>query len=201
MKRNILIVIYVISIIITLLLVCNFVISRNYIENYNVGNKLYKEKKYDEAIDKYKKALESINIPQKRECSIRINYALAICKTVQIDMSDSESVSNAIRKYESAIDVLTEKGCANKDDDNGHSEKAEQLKKDIQEAINKLKSTEKVEGDSEEEDDNDQKPKEGGTVEQKIQLIKENATKSQRENENKYESYSKMLDNPVDKKW
>ena len=201
MKRNILIVIYVISIIITLLLVCNFVISRNYIENYNVGNKLYKEKKYDEAIDKYKKALESINIPQKRECSIRINYALAICKTVQIDMSDSESVSNAIRKYESAIDVLTEKGCANKDDDNGHSEKAEQLKKDIQEAINKLKSTEKVEGDSEEEDDNVQKPKEGGTVEQKIQLIKENATKSQRENENKYESYSKMLDNPVDKKW
>ncbi len=201
MKKNILIVIYVISIIITLLLVCNFVISRNYIENYNIGNKLYKEKKYDEAIDKYKKALESINIPQKKECSIRINYALAICKTVQIDMSDSESVSNAIRKYESAIDVLTEKGCANKDDDNGHSEKAEQLKKDIQEAINKLKSTEKVEGDSEEEDDNVQKPKEGGTVEQKIQLIKENATKSQRENENKYESYSKMLDNPVDKKW
>lgn len=214
MKKKILIIIYVILIFIILKLAYTNILNRilitkynngeyseklaeqltlfnfpqSYVADYNYGNILYQNGDYESAIEQYKKSLNNKTIPEEKECSVRINYALAICKTVKLDESDEQSIKKAISIYESAIDVLTEHGCANKNDDNGHSEKAEKLKKDIQKEIERLKKL--LEEDSNNSDKNEKEEKEKNTdekkseeIEAKIQDIKEEATKEQRESE------------------
>ena len=75
--------------------------NQRYVANYNYGNILYQNGEYEEAIEEYKKALKG-NPPKSKECNIRINYALAICKTVQVDENDQNSIQNAIKEYENA---------------------------------------------------------------------------------------------------
>lgn len=227
MKRKILIAIYVILILITSKLIYNIVIGNNliekynngeysepqaktltyinfpqkYIANYNYGNILYQNGKYESAIKEYEKALNSI-IPKYKECGIRINYALAICKTVQIDENNQNSIEEAIKKYEEAIDILTQEGCANKNDNNGHSQKAEILKKDIEKQIEKLKKLQKN-SDKEEnknEKDKNQTKDNSETIEEKIQKIKQESTKEQRELENEYKNYNKSFER-IEKNW
>ena len=79
-------------------------LPQKYIANYNYGNVLYNKGEYEEAIKEYEEALNSI-IPENKECKIRINYALAICKTIQVDEKDSNSIKNAIETNEKAIDI------------------------------------------------------------------------------------------------
>lgn len=218
MKRKILIALYIILILITLKLTYSITInsilinkynngeyyenqakaltflnfSQRYVANYNYGNIFYQNGEYESAIEKYEEALKGM-IPKYKECNIRINYALAICKTVKVDEKDQDSVKNAIKTYESAIDILTQKGCANKSDNNGHNQKAEQLKKDIQKEIDRLKKIQKEDDrDSEEEEkkEQDNKNKDNTeTIETKIKDIKEDATKEQRETEILYKDY------------
>lgn len=176
---------------------------QQYIANYNYGNILYKKGEYEKAIEQYEEALNGI-IPKEKECNIRINYALSICKTVQVDESDSESIKNAIQTYEKAIEVLTEKGCANKDDDNGHNKKAEQLKKDIQKEIERLKKLENSTPEDEKEEnkeENEVNEKETETIENEIQNIKEEAIQKQREVESTHKDYSNFDYNRVEKNW
>lgn len=176
---------------------------QQYIANYNYGNILYKKGEYEKAIEQYEEALNGI-IPKEKECNIRINYALSICKTVQVDESDSESIKNAIQTYEKAIEVLTEKGCANKDDDNGHNKKAEQLKKDIQKEIERLKKLENSTPEDEKEEnkeENEVNEKETETIENEIQDIKEEAIQKQREVESTHKDYSNFDYNRVEKNW
>ncbi len=226
MKRKIFAVICIILIIIMLKLACNIVVNnlliktyeegkylegqaklltyvnfiQRYIANYNYGNMLYQNGKYDEAIEEYKKALEA-NVPEE-ECSIRINYALAICKTVTVDETDQTSIKNAIEKYESAINVLTENGCANKNDNNGHSQKAERLKKDIQKEIDRLKKLQKDDTQTNDKDGKkEEDEKKEKDIEDKIQEIKENATKEQRNTESEYKNYGNFDFQRVDKNW
>ena len=232
MKRKVLIVIYIVFIFITLKLLYNVIVNNiiinnynkeiysenlaksltflnfpeNYIANYNYGNILYQNGKYKKAIGEYKKSLKYY-IPKNNECKVRINYALAICKTVYVDEEDKNSIKEAIEKYESAIEILTQKNCAGKNDEEGHSKKAEQLKKDIQSEINRLKKLQKNSND--ENDENDEKEDEEkennkeniDTIEEKIQSIKENATKEQRELENEYKNYGNYDFNKVEKNW
>ena len=229
MKRKVIIAIYIILILIAVKLIYNQLLNtilingynnnkynedyakaliyanfpQQYIAKYNYGNILYKKGEYEEAIEKYESALNR-SIPKEKECNIRINYSLAICKTVQVDESDSKSIKNAIQTYEKAIDILTEKGCANKDDDNGHNKKAEQLKKDIQKEIERLKRLENSSNNNEKENKEDEKEvseKETETIESKIQDIKENALQDQREVESKYKNYGNFNYNPVEKNW
>ncbi len=227
MKKKVCIVIYVILILITLKLLYNIVSNRiliskydkgdyadkqaktltylnfseSYIANYNYANILYKMGKYEQAIDEYKKSLKGF-IPKNRECDIRINYALAICKTVSINEKDRTSIENAIEKYESAIEVLTKKGCANKENNNGHSKKAEQLKKDIQREIDRLKKLQNSNKDeSDNNDEEDKKQEDINTIEEKIQNIKENATQEQRKTESLYKNYGNFDYNRVQKNW
>lgn len=214
MKRKIVIAIYIIIIFITLNIICNIVITNNivnkykigeyleaqakfltninfqksYISNYNYGNILYKNGEYEEAIEEYKKALNTV-LSKNKECKIRINYALAICQTVQVDEKDQESISKAINTYESAIDVLEENDC------DSHDKKARKLKEDIQAEIDRLKNlqenSEEDSGDDEKEEQETPSKKEQ-TIEEKIQNIKEEATKEQRETETRYKSYNKQ---------
>lgn len=164
-----------------------------YIAHYNYGNIFYQNGEYEKAIVEYEKALNSI-VPKYKECSIRINYALTICKTIQLNENDQNSIDNAIKTYEKAIDILTENGCANKNDNNGHSQKAEQLKKDIQKEIDRLKKLKK--NDNSNNDDNNKEEQKGNKdnsekIESKIQEIKEEATKEQRDMENQYKNFGK----------
>lgn len=227
MKRKILFIIYIIIICITLKLIYNLTINsmfinkynngeysesiikklthfnflQKYIANYNYGNVLFQNGEYENAIEEYKKALNGI-VPKKKECNIRINYALAICKTVQLDESDQESITATIKKYESAIEVLTEKGCANKNNSNGHSEKAEQLKKDILKEIERLKNLQTDEGKKSEEEkkDKNEKKDKSKEIEQKIQEIKAESTKEQRETDSKTRIYRRDFQR-VEKNW
>lgn len=227
MKKKVLIIIYVILILITLKLFYNMLIdnalisnynngkylenqakmltflnfSQPYIANYNYGNVLYKNGEYEQAIEKYKKALKGI-VPKDKECNIRINYALSICKTVSVNEKDQNSINNAIEKYESAIQILTEKGCADKDGNNGHNKKAEQLKKDIQKEINRLKNLQEHDSNTNKDNDEKNKTEENvDTIEEKIQEVKENATKDQRKTENDYKNFGDFDYNRVKKNW
>ena len=159
---------------------------------------MYRNEEYDLAIEEYEKALKE-ELPEYKECSIRINYALAICKTVQVNEKDKESIKNAINIYLTALDVLTEDGCANKKDNNGHSQEAEQLKQDIIKEIKRLKKllddedTQKNDENNEDEENdenentNDEETQKEKEIEAQIRDIKEDATKEQREKENRYE--------------
>lgn len=229
MKRKILIVIYIILILITLKLLYNIISNsiliskyengeytasqakaltyfnfpQSYVANYNYGNFLYQNGEYESAIEEYKKALNG-GAPEEKKCNIRINYALAICQTIELNEEDQVSIQNTINVYESAIDVLTEEGCANRNDNNGHNQKAQQLKNDIQDEIDRLKKLlNNTEDDSENNTDKNDEEKNNETenIETKIQNIKEEATKEQRKTESQYKNYNYYDYNPGSKNW
>ena len=202
MKTNKLdVLIYVILIITLCVVELKFIYDISYIKDYNDGNKLYKDGNFQKAIEMYSKALEKI-IPTKKECDVRVNEALAYCKTVQIDAktAKNEEIQKAIETYETAINVLTQKNC------DQHNDEAKQLKKDIEEEINKLKKnndTTEDEKDEEKEEKEEQKNEKRETkdVEEKIREIKENATKDKREEEKKQEGFEQDNYNFGTKNW
>ena len=111
----------------------------SYVAPYNRGNALYHNNDFDGAIDEYNRAL-SFNPPDNRECSIRINIALAMLGKITEDddsMDTAARIENIDRSLELLHDAKEElfkhgDGCAHREDDNGHSETAEQLKADIE---------------------------------------------------------------------
>lgn len=125
-----------------------------YIAHYNNGNIYYQEGNYDKAIEEYYKALE-LNPPKYKECSIRINIALAMLERLGDDYAKPERVEETIEELNAAIDVLLEDGCATEEDD-GHSETAEQLKEEIEDLIEKLQ--EQSESEPQPDDNNQSQP-------------------------------------------
>lgn len=168
-------------------LLTNITFQKSYVSNYNFGNILYQNGEYEKAISEYKKALKTV-ISSEKEFKIRINCALAICKTVQVDESNQESIKNAINTYQEAIDVLVEKNCYK------HNEDARKLKEDIEKEIERLKklqkNTDNKNNENEEENKIDENKNEEN-VEEKIKDIKEEATKEQSETENIYKNFNK----------
>ena len=142
-----------------------------YIVHYNKGNVLYKSGKYEEAIEEYKKAL-NLFPPQKRECSIRINLALAMIKNAE--SIENQTIDGLLQVLSDAKEVLYEDGCANKNNDGGHSKKAIQLKKDIEnyEKLLKLQQQEQKKGD-ENNQNNKEEEVDKNVMNEKEQKIKE----------------------------
>ena len=111
----------------------------SYLPYYNLGNVAYKNGNYDEAISNYKKALEIGAPHEDKECNIRVNLALSMLMKIDwTAMSTEKDLQRAIRQLKAARNVLTEEGCANPDDPNGHNEDAEKLKKDIDDMLDQL---------------------------------------------------------------
>ena len=108
-----------------------------YIAHYNYGNVLYKNNNYDKAIEEYNKALK-LYPKHDRECKIRINLALAMLKKIDEKDESEDNKKTTLSILNSAKEVLFEHGCANRDDNNGHNEDAEKLKKEIEEKENEL---------------------------------------------------------------
>lgn len=207
MKKKILIIICIVLLLITFKLLYNYVINKNlinkyndgqyltnqaktltvlnfsesYVGNYNYGNILYQNGEYEKSIEQFKKAISS-NIPQDKDCNVRINYALAVCKTVNLDEENQDSIKNAITKYESAIEILTKNDCAN-DNNSGHNKQAQQLKNDIQKEIDRLKKLLNSDEEKEEEEQEEKNSKDENDIEAKIQQIKTDAIQEQRTQE------------------
>ncbi len=186
-----------------------FNIDEPYIARYNMGNIHYQDGDYLSAIHEYEKALKG-KVPNRKECRIRINYALAICNLVEVDESDEESVNKAIELYELAIDVLIKDRCATKDG-HGHDKDAQQLEIDIQREIDRLKSKESEPeeeegGEDEDEPSNPDEPDEDiDEIEKKMQEVKEEAISKQREYEHTVDKLYNLkdifLNNSSSKKW
>ncbi len=137
-----------------IMLVTNF--QQPYIAHYNYGNVAYQNDKFDIAIREYKRALE-LYPPKKKECSIRINLALAMLEKIEEELEEDETneeieseekKEETIAKLKEARKVLTEENCAGEKDDDGHSKKAEELKADIDEWIERLENGKDDDDDS-----------------------------------------------------
>lgn len=195
MNKKALIITYIILVLIVLIL--GYPIGQAYVPDYNNANELYKNGDYEGAIELYQNALYYF-MPESKECSVRINLALAMCKTVQVDEQDQQSIKLAIEIYQSAIGVLEEKDCVS------HNEDARQLRDDIQAEIDRLKNLQQSESsdDEKEEEKKQEKEKQQQTdsVEEKIKQIKVDATKTQREIERQFFDYNKDI-NMYEKNW
>ena len=124
------------------LLFLNF--PESYVPYYNLGNASYKDLRYSEAVGYYKEALKMYP-PDKKECSIRINLALAMCNTIDFtDLSSQEKIDTAIFILYQARDVLLENGWAVNEGDDYRDADAQKLKEDIDKMIEKLENPEKT---------------------------------------------------------
>ena len=154
-----------------------------YIAHYNQGNIEYKNKNYEKAIEEYQKAIKC-HMPKEKECLARINIALAMVIPIDEDEVNSQNIDDTIKKLEEARDILTEKGCANENDSNGHNQDAQQLKEDIDDFIERLK--EQKENSSDQDSPDNQQPgdtQNGSDNDDKKQQLEELQKQSQKERE------------------
>lgn len=142
-----------------------------YLPYHNFGCATFMMGNYDYAAGAFLTALE--NDPPhdepypSRECQTRINLALALTRPLDIDHWRTENErQKLIGILTEARGYLTEDGCANpaKDVFDGHSADAEQLKKDIDKALEKLSDPNNKSDD--ESDESDDQQGEGGQDEQ-----------------------------------
>lgn len=160
-----------------------------YIAYYNYGNILYQNGDFEEAIVQYKKAL-TLYPPQRKECDIRINLALAMLKQINEDDKSEENRQKILNILEEAKQVLCEKGCANEYDNNGHSEEAERLKKDIENKEKELQNSEESESENEEENENEKEneEQEKNTLDEKEEQLRNIQVESGTERQDELES-------------
>lgn len=165
-------------------------ISQPYVVYYNIANAKYQTGDYDGAIEEYKKALKLF--PNRaKECDIRINLVLAMLKKIDIKNGKKENIISVL--YES-LDILCEKGCANKNDNNGHNKNAETLKEEILKFIVQLNKNSNIDNDNDDKNkDENFNDEQNSNVEEKlrqmeIQSIEER--KSELDHFNEFNNYS-----------
>jgi|GEM_PF-929952 len=188
-------------------------IPEGYLPYYNEGNVNYMNEDYDAAIGNYLQAL-TYNPPEKKGCSIRINLALAMLHKIDFDnLETDKDIESAIRQLRAARRVLVEDGCASPGvgETGGHSETAEQLKKDIDDMLEELGADPEDDDEEDSGDDEDQQSGEEDTEEEsgdsssetrREQEVREELEEQQQENmqerresdEQKYRSESASED-------
>lgn len=103
-----------------------------YINDYNQGNIYYMQNQYEDAYASYEAALKK-HPTHDRECQIRINMALCLVEGIDVDSITKDNVDQVIDTLHKAKKLLTDHGCANIADDNGHNKDATTLRKEIDE--------------------------------------------------------------------
>ncbi|MBO4458422.1 MAG: tetratricopeptide repeat protein [Butyrivibrio sp.] len=152
------------------LLFLNF--PESYVPYYNLGNMCYKNLNYPEAVGYYNEALK-MHPPAAKECSIRINLALALCNTIDFtDLSSQDKIDMALFVLYQARDTLLENGWAVDEGDNYRDKDAQQLKEDIDKMIEKLKNPESQDEPDQNQDNNE--PKENDSNENSGNTSKQN---------------------------
>lgn len=122
---------------------------------YNKGNEAYELGDYDQAIEQYEQAL-SCHVPDKKECDIRVNLALAMIAPIDIENLDDSQVSETIALLKEARDILTEEDCAHANDENGHDKDAQTLKDEIDQYIEMLENPQSQQDPNNPDDNDDQ---------------------------------------------
>ncbi len=181
------------------LLFCNWV--QPYLAHYNMGNIHYQNKEYDYAIEEYQTALD-LNPSQERECSVRINLALAMIKTLGEDYANEEKLEASIAKLKEARGILLEDGCAT-DDGDGHNETAEQLKREIDQLIDELEKKQQTTSNSgNAPQDNPDEKKDDDTYEQdikkKLQQQQIDSYRERTESQQNYEEWNNEMNFDAD---
>lgn len=157
------------------------IVLQLYIFHYNRGNEFYELGQYERAASEYEKSLK-LYVPERKECDIRVNYALSLCETLDLNNIQAlteEEKTEIIQVLETAIDILVEEGCAHRDDDNGHDEEAQRLKNELQEMIDLLKEEqeqEQQESDNEEQETEQPEEEELSEEQQQLQEIMQQGT-------------------------
>ena len=112
-----------------------------YINHYNRGITYYTSKDYLNAEKEFRKALKATHpSDEERDCKIRINLALSMVKPLTPDSITLDNVDYAIKILEEARSILCERGCADMEDKEWHSDDAQTLKKEIDAYIEMLKN-------------------------------------------------------------
>lgn len=163
-----------------------FNFSQPYIFFYNNGNLLYKEGKYTEAIEKYKKAIEK-KPPQARICDVRINLSLAMIK----EIDDSFDYNTTYNQLENAKTNLYNNNCANKKDNSGYSQDAENLEEEIKKLQDELKNssdTNDKEQENSQEQNQNQEQEDYSDIEEELKKIEKNSNSSRQSDMATYEN-------------
>lgn len=170
MKRKIIAAVFIL-----VMVLIGFLLFRH-IFLYNSGNREYERMNYTGAIEEYENALDSF-LTHPKECSVRINLALAMINNLGPEFAEPENVEHSIEVLSAARDILLEEDCATEEGD-GHSETAEQLKKEIEELIIQLLMPPSSEDSSEEEEETSEASS-GGVDEETEQNIMEELQQTQ----------------------
>lgn len=153
--------------------------TQPYVYHYNQGDVYYGKGDYEGAEQEFRKALES-GTGGDRDCSIRINLALSIAKQIDPEKVTKENLDETIDRLEDAKSVLTENGCAHKDDEDGHNEDAQKLKDEIDDFEEELKKQVDEQQEQEDQDKKDDKEKSGDESEStEEEVTEEDAVKQQ----------------------
>lgn len=134
---------------------CCFLFFR-YIFYYNKGNNLYERFDYAGAIEAYESALNAHppHFLSHKECSVRVNLALAMIYNMGPDFADPLNIDSSIETLMAARDILLEDGCAT-DEGDGHSEPAQQLKEEIDKLLEQLQQQQQEPQPNDGEDETD----------------------------------------------
>lgn len=178
------------------LLYLNF--PESYLPYYNLGNVCYEKKEYDKAVGYYQKALKLYPQPD-RECSIRINLALALCNTIDFyDLDSQEKIDTALFILYKARDVLLENGWAVEEGEDYRDKDAQQLKEDIDKMIDKLKNPDQSQQQEQQQEEQQQNGGGGGGFsnkenkqKEKLDDNKKNAMEERKKSEQQYENDQK----------
>ena len=155
--------------------------NQSYIAYYNEGNIMYRKGKYEEAINKYKKALDK-KPPKKKVCDVRINLSLAM--VYNITSTDKDEIYNELEK---AKNVLYENHCADSEDNSGYSQDAEQLEEEIKELQEKLNEQNNDQPDQP-DDNTDPEPEEDySDIEEQLAELERESNENRQENMTSYE--------------
>lgn len=165
---------------------------QSYIAHYNKGNIHYQNEEFEDAISEYGKALEK-SMPQEKECSVRINYALALIGTLAEDYAAEANREDSIEILKTAREVLMEEECATEDGD-GHSETAEKLKTEIDDMLRELEDKKQEEAEPEESEQEKEKQKQEEDaheqeVKEKLQEKQSGANQERKESLDYFETF------------
>ena len=112
-----------------------FNITEREVVYYNHGNLLYKEEKYEEAKEKYEKALSLVNKKNPHLCPIVNNYALTLTQLIDVE-TDEEKIA----ALEAIKEELYKYDCAGEGESNGNDSSSDQLEQEINKAIEEIEN-------------------------------------------------------------
>lgn len=156
-----------------------------YVAYYNEGNLYYQQDDYVNAVEAYSKALE-MNPPEEKECSIRINMALAMVASLGDLYKDPLYAESCLSVLKDARATLLDGGCAT-EDGTGHNTTAEKLKEEIDAMIRELEQMQPEESDESEGEESETDKKENSTEQstEEKDAFEEDVKKAMKERQSK----------------